>query len=151
MQWDVQTLNKRRLAWGQQTPQTRDSGRGGMASAKTLVAHEGKRIEEVGWCWEHAAQRPLIAHDELISHYGCPSGAHYPSEWRRFKKRAACPPKEGKDHTELCIELSDDAGKRAMPGDCPVASSFTSAPGLKPIQRQQRAYVGDLKLHRQVV
>jgi hypothetical protein len=78
-------------------------------------------------------------------------GAHYPIEWRRFKKRDACAAGTFKDHTELCIELIDDALRRGLPGDCTFDSYFTSAKILNHIQRTQRAYVGDLKLNRKVV
>jgi DDE superfamily endonuclease len=117
VQWDVQTLNDRRLAWLQQVPQTRYSSRGVIAIDNTLVDHEGKLIEDVGWFWDHADERHVIAHDYLISNYVCPSGAHYPIEWRRFKKRDACPEGTFQDHTALCIELIDDAVQRAIPGD----------------------------------
>src|SRR5262245_61432827 len=49
--WDVQTLNDQRLAWLQQAPQTRYSARGVIAIDHTLVMHEGKLIEDVGWFW----------------------------------------------------------------------------------------------------
>jgi SRSO17 transposase len=76
VQWDVKTLHDRRLAWLQQAPQTRDSVRGVIAIDNTLVEHEGKLMEAVGWFWDHADQRHVIAHDYMISHYGCTSGAH---------------------------------------------------------------------------
>jgi uncharacterized protein YndB with AHSA1/START domain len=151
VQWDVQTLNDRRLAWLQQVPQTRYSSRGVIAIDNTLVDHEGKLIEDVGWFWDHADERHVIAHDYLISNYVCPSGAHYPIEWRRFKKRDACPEGTFQDHTALCIELIDDAVQRAIPGDFTFDSYFTSTKVLNYIQSKQRAYVGDLKLNRKVV
>ena len=151
VQWDVTALNDRRLAWLQQAPQTRYSVRGVIAIDNTLVDHEGKLIEDVGWFWDHADERHVIAHDYMISNYVCPSGAHYPIEWRRFKKRDACPAQAFKDHTELCIELIDDALQRGIPGDFTFDSYFTSAKVLNHIQSTQRAYVGDLKLNRKVV
>jgi hypothetical protein len=151
VQWDVQTLNDRRLAWLQQVPQTRYSSRGVIAIDNTLVDHEGKLIEDVGWFWDHADERHVIAHDYLISNYVCPSGAHYPIEWRRFKKRDACPEGTFQDHTALCIELIDDAVQRAIPGDFTFDSYFTSTKVLNHIQSTQRAYVGDVKLNRKVV
>jgi DDE superfamily endonuclease len=151
VQWDVTALNDRRLAWLQQAPQTRYSVRGVIAIDNTLVDHTGKLIEDVGWFWDHADQRHVIAHDYVISNYVCPSKAHYPIEWRRFKKRDACPAQEFKDHTELCMELIDDALKRSIPGDFTFDSYFTSAKVLNHIQSTQRAYVGDLKLNRKVV
>ena len=151
VQWDVQTLNDRRLAWLQQVPQTRYNSRGVIAIDNTLIDHEGKLIEAVGWFWDHADERHVIAHDYLISNYVCPSGAHYPIEWRRFKKRDACPEGTFQDHTALCIELIDDAVQRAIPGDFTFDSYCTSTKVLNHIQSKQRAYVGDLKLNRKVV
>jgi hypothetical protein len=151
VEWDITALNDRRLAWLQQAPQTRYSGRGVIAIDKTLVTHEGKLIEDVGWFWDHADERHVIAHDYLISNYVCPSRAHYPIEWRRFKKRDTCPAQEFKDHTELCIELIEDALKRGIPGAFTFDSYFTSAKVLNHLQSKQAAYVGDLKLNRKVV
>jgi SRSO17 transposase len=76
VEWDVHTLNERRLAWLQQAPQTRYSARGVIAIDNTLVDHEGKLIEDVGWFWDHVDQRHVIAHDYIISNYVCTSGAH---------------------------------------------------------------------------
>jgi DDE superfamily endonuclease len=151
VEWDVTALNNRRLAWLQQAPQTRYSARGVIAIDNTLVDHTGKLIEDVGWFWDHADERHVIAHDYLISNYVCPSKAHYPIEWRRFKKRDACAAQEFKDHTALCIELIDDVLKRGIPGDFTFDSYFTSAKVLNHLQSTQRGYVGDLKLNRKVV
>ena len=149
--WDVQTLNDRRLEWLQRDPKTRYSPRGVIAIDNTLVDHEGKLIEDVGWFWDHADERYVIAHDYLISNYVCPSGAHYPIEWKRFKKHEACAAGEFKDHTQLCIALIDDAVARGIPGDFTFDCYFTSAKVRNHLQSQQRAYVGDLKLNRHVV
>jgi DDE superfamily endonuclease len=149
--WDVQALNDRRLAWLQGDPTTRDSPRGVIAIDNTLVDHAGKLIEDVGWFWDHANERYVIAHDDLISNYVCPSGAHYPIAWRRFKKKDACQKGEFTDHTALCIALINDAITRAIPGDFTFDSYFTSAKVLNHIQSTQRAYVGDLKLNRKLV
>jgi DDE superfamily endonuclease len=151
VQWDVTALNDRRLAWLQQAPRTRYSVRGVIAIDNTLVDHEGKLIDDVGWFWDHADERHVIAHDYMISNYVCLSGAHYPIEWRRFKKRDTCAAKEFKDHTQLCIELIDDALRRGIPGDFTFDSYFTSAKVLNHLQSKQAAYVGDLKLNRKVV
>src|SRR5437870_2633887 len=151
VEWDVTALNDRRLAWLQQAPQTRYSTRGVIAIDNTLVDHTGKLIEDVGWFWDHADERHVIAHDYLISNYVCPSGAHYPIEWKRFKKRDACAAGEFKDHTQLCIALIDDVVARGIPGDFTFDCYFTSAKVLNHIQSTQRAYVGDLKLNRLVV
>jgi hypothetical protein len=151
VEWDVKALNDRRLEWLQGDPNTRYSARGVIAIDNTLVDHTGKLIEDVGWFWDHANDRYVIAHDYLISNYVCPSGAHYPIEWRRFKKRDACAASEFKDHTQLCIELIDDAMTRGIPGAFTFDSYFTSAKVLNHIQGTKRAYVGDMKLNRTVV
>jgi DDE superfamily endonuclease len=151
VEWDVKALNDRRLEWWQGDPKTRYSARGVIAIDNTLVDHTGKLIEDVGWCWDHANERYVIAHDYLISNYVCPSGAHYPIEWRRFQKRAACAASAFKDHTQLGIELIDDAITRGIPGDFTFDSYFTSAKVLNHIQGTKRAYVGDMKLNRTVV
>jgi DDE superfamily endonuclease len=61
--WDVTVLNDRRLVWLQGDPKTRYSARGVIAIDNTLVDHAGKLIEDVGWFWDHANERYLIAHD----------------------------------------------------------------------------------------
>jgi hypothetical protein len=149
--WDVTALHDRRLAWLQEDPTTRDSARGVMALDKTLVDHAGQRIADVGWCWDHANERSVIAHDDLISTDVCPSGAPYPIAWRRFRKKDACPQDECKDHTEWWMELSDDAIARGIPGACAFDSSCTSAKVLHHMQRKPRRDVGDLQVHRNVV
>jgi hypothetical protein len=151
VQWDVTALNDRRLAWLQQAPRTRYSVRGVIAIDNTLVDHEGKLIDDVGWFWDHANERHVIAHDYVISNYVCPSGAHYPIEGRRFKKRDACAAKEFKDHTQWCIELIADALRRGIPGAFTFDRYFTSAKVLNHLQSKQAAYVGDLKLNRKIV
>jgi uncharacterized protein YndB with AHSA1/START domain len=140
--WDVKALNDRRLEWLQHDPKTRYSPRGVIAIANTLVDHAGKLIEDVGWFWDHANERYVIAHDYLISNYVCPSGAHYPIEWRRFRKKDACEQGVCKDHTELCIELINDALARGIPGDFTFDSYFTSAKVLNHIESTKRAYEG---------
>jgi hypothetical protein len=149
--WDTKAFNDRRLEWLQRDPQTRYSSRGVIAIDNTLVDHAGKLIEDVGWFWDHANERYVIAHDDLISNYVCPSGAPYPIEWRRFKTRDACEPNVFKDHTAWCIELIDDAMARGLPGAFTFDSYFTRAKVLNPIESQKRSDVGDLKLNRKVV
>jgi hypothetical protein len=149
--WDVKALNDRRLEWLQGDPKTRYSSRGVIAIDNTLVDHAGKLIEDVGWFWDHANERYVIAHDYMISNYVCVSGAHYPIEWRRFRKKDACQKGAFKDHTELCIELINDAIARNIPGDFTFDSYFTSAKVLNHIESTKRAYVGDLKLNRKLI
>ena len=90
----------------------------------TLIDHDGKTIEDVGYFWDHADKRYLIAHDYLISNYVTPVGHHYPIEFRRFrKKEAEEKEKQGasekktlfKNHTKRAIELIDDAIERNIP------------------------------------
>ena len=149
--WDAKALNDRRLQWLQGDPKPRYSTRGVIAIDNTLVDHAGKLIADVGWCWDHANERSIIAHDYLISHSVCPSGAHYPIAWRRCKKREACAQGECTDHTELCIELINDAIARSIPGDFPFDSSFSSAKVLNHLAHTKRGSVGDLQLNRKVV
>jgi hypothetical protein len=149
--WDVHALNERRLAWLQRDPKTRYSPRGVIAIDNTLVDHSGKVIEDVGWFWDHANERHVMAHDDMISNDVCPSGAHYPIAWRRLKKKNACGAGEFQDHTALCIELIDDGLARSIPGDFTFESSLTHAKVLNHTHEQRRSYVGDLKLNRKVV
>ena len=115
--WDAAALNDRRPAWLQDNPKTCYRPRGVMAIDNTRVDPSGKRIEDVGWLWDPAHQRHVIAHDYLISNYVRPSGGHYPIEWRRFRKKDACAAADFKDHTTRCLEWVDDAPSRDLPGD----------------------------------
>ncbi len=147
--WDVRQLNQRRLDWLQQAPSTRYSAHGVIALDNTLINHEGKLIEDVGWLWDHADQRHVIAHDYLIANYVCTSGKHYPLEFRRFRKEDD-DPATFKNHTLLFKELVDWVIEAQIPGDFTFDCYFTSAEILNHIQQQQRAYVGDLKFNRKV-
>jgi hypothetical protein len=170
--WDPQALNQRRLAWLQRFPDTRYAAQGVIAIDNVLIDHEGKFIEDVGWLWDHAEQRHVIAHDYLLANYVCPSGKHYALEFRRFRKKEECefaqqclatlaggvasaPPAQVrlthfKDHTQLCQELVDWVVAQEIPGDFTLDCYFTSAASLNHIQHQQRGYVGDLKFNRKV-
>ena len=152
--WDVELLNEHRLAWLQGHSSTRYSARGVIAIDNTLVDHSGEMIEDVGWFWDHADRRHLIAHDYVIANYVCTSGKHYPLEFRRFRKRAACaedePASPFKSHTTLFKELADGVVEREIPGDFAFDSYFSSAESLNHIQGHKRGYVGDLKSNRKV-
>jgi len=170
--WDVQALNRRRLEWLQQDPQTRYAASGIIPLDNTLVDHEGKLIEDVGYYWDHAEKRHKIAHDYLIVNYVCPSGKHYALEFRRFRKREDCQAKRAelearpggvaaapaaeqrlatfKSHTELCCELVDWVVGEQIPGTFTFDIYFTNAPVLNHIEGHHRAYVGDLKFNRKV-
>jgi hypothetical protein len=172
VQWDVQELNRQRLAWLQRDASTRYAPSGIIPIDNTLVDHAGKLIEDVGYFWDHAEQRHKIAHDYLIVNYVCPSGKHYALEFRRFRKREDCTASGAeleartggiaaatvdeqrlatfKTHTELCEELVDWVVSEQIPGTFTFDSYFTNAPVLNHVHAQQRAYVGDLKFNRKV-
>jgi hypothetical protein len=170
--WDQQALNLRRLTWLQGFPDTRYAAHGVIPIDNVLIDHEGKFIEDVGWLWDHADQRHVIAHDYVIANYVCPSGKHYALEFRRFRKKedcefarqcleaapgglAAATPEQVrltqfKDHTQLLGELVDWVVAQGIPGDFTFDCYFTSAATLNHIHHHQRGYVGDLKFNRKV-
>jgi hypothetical protein len=156
--WNADQLNARRLEMLQDDPATRYSDRGVIALDDVLVDHDGKLIEDVGWFWDHAEQRHKIAHDYLFANYVCPSGKHYPLEFRRFKKRQQCEAtgESFQDHGVLFRQLIDWVCEREIPGDFTFDSYFSSAENLNHIHQQQnsrgesRAYVGDLKTNRKL-
>lgn len=170
--WDVEELNRQRLAWLQQNAQTRYTPHGVIPIDNTLIDHDGKLIEDVGYFWDHAEERHKVAHDYLIANYVCSSGKHYALEFRRFRKQADCdakraaleqepggfaaaPPAEQrlatfKNHTVLCGELIDWVVEQAIPGAFAFDSYFTNAPICNRLHGHARAYVGDLKFNRKV-
>ena len=150
--WDEQALNERRLAKLQEQPETRYARSGVIPIDDTLIDHDGKLIQDAGKFWDHADQRYLIAQDYLIVNYVCPSGKHYPLEFRRFRKRDACElaGTPFKDHTVLFQELVDWVVARQIPGTFAFDCYFTHADNLNHLQAKQRAYVGDLKTNRKV-
>lgn len=154
--WDVERLNAQRLAWLQDDPTTRYAERGVIAIDDVLIDHDGKLIEDVGWFWDHAEQRHKIAHDWLFANYVCPTGKHYPLEFRRFKKREQCETtgQTFEDHGALFRQLVDWACQRDIPGDFTFDSYFSSAANLNHVHEhknshgESRAYVGALKTNR---
>ena len=170
--WDPKRLNRMRLDWLQKDPSTRYSAQGVIPIDNTLVDHEGKLIEDVGYFWDHADKRHLIAHDYLIADYVCTSGKHYALEFRRFRKEQDCKAKREeldkrpggfaaaseeekrlatfKNHTLLAIELVDWVVDEGIPGDFTFDCYFTSAEVLNHIDARERGYVGDLKFNRRV-
>jgi len=150
--WDAAALNELRLQWLQEDPSTRYGRRGVIPIDNVLIDHDGKRIQDVGWFWDHAEGRYKVAHDYLIADYVCPSGKHYPLEFRRFVKREQCQA-DGtpfRDHNELFRELVDWAVGRGIPGDFAFDCWFTHADNLNHIHGKGRGYVGDLKFNRKV-
>lgn len=156
--WDVESLNERRLAWLQRDSSTRYTDRGVIPIDNVLIDHDGQFIKDVGWFWDHADQRNKIAHDYLIVNYVCSSGKHYPLDFRRFRKREQCEAtgEEFFDHTKLCCQLVDWVCEREIPGDFTFDSYFTNAEILNHIHGKRdrfdrpRGYVGDLKFNRKV-
>jgi hypothetical protein len=151
--WDAPQLNRMRLRWLQQDPATRYSPRGVIPLDNVLINHEGQLIEDVGWFWDHAEDRYQVAHDYLIVHYVCPSGQHYPLEYRRFIKQSQCQERQRafRDHHELFRELVDWCVQEQIPGTFSFDSWFTNAENLNHIHTRHRAYVGDLKFNRKVI
>jgi hypothetical protein len=172
VEWDAGDLNRRRLEWLQLDPSTRYSEQGVIAIDNTLVAHDGKQIEDAGYFWDHADKRNLIAHDLLIANYVCASGKHYPLEFRRFRKKDACEAalkelqgRPGglaaasdeerrrtvfKDHTLLFKELVDWVVEQKIPGEFTFDCYFSSTENLNHIHSRERSYVGDLKFNRKI-
>jgi hypothetical protein len=156
--WDVDELNAARLELLQEDSATRYSDRGVIAIDDVLIDHDGQLIDDVGWFWDHAEQRSKIAHDYLFANYVCPSGKHYPLEFRRFKKREQCEATGElfENHDALFQQLVDWVCERKIPGDFTFDSYFSSAANLNHIHQQQnergesRAYVGDLKTNRKL-
>jgi hypothetical protein len=156
--WDVEALNARRLELLQEAPETRYARHGVIALDDVLIDHDGKLIEDVGWYWDHAEQRHKIAHDYLFANYVCPSGKHYPLDFRRFKKREQCAAtgETFEDHGVLFRQLVDWVSARNIPGDFAFDSYFSSAENLNHIHAQRdergdpRGYVGDLKINRKL-
>lgn len=151
-QWDEKRMNDVRLESLQKDPATRYSAQGVIAIDNVLVAHDGKLIEDVGYFWDHADQRYLIAHDYLIAGYVCTSGKHYPLEFRRFRKKEQCKEahQQFKDHTRLFMELVDWVVAKRIPGDFTFDCYFTNVEILNHIEEKKRGYVGDVKFNRKV-
>lgn len=170
--WDARKLYDARLADLQADPTTRYSEQGTIPIDNTLIDHEGKLIEDVGYFWDHADKRHLIAHDYLIVNYVCSSGKHYALEFRRFRKKEDCQQYREylesqpggfaaanaeqqqqatfKNHTQLCNELVDWVIGRNIPGDFTFDIYFTNPEVLNHINSKERNYVGDLKFNRKV-
>jgi hypothetical protein len=150
--WDVERINAHRLEWLQQDPSTRYRQDGVIAIDNTLIDHDGKLIEDVGYFWDHADKRHLIAHDYLFANYVNPSGKHYPLDFRRFRKREQCNDEHPfKNHTDLAKELIDWVVAENIPGDFTFDSYFTNAPIINHIHAKGRSYIGDLKANRVIV
>jgi hypothetical protein len=156
--WDIAALNQRRLDLLQDDPSTRYSDQGIIPLDNTLIGHHGELIEDVGWFWDHAEQRYLIAHDYIFLNSVCTNGKHFPLDFRRFQKKDHCASLKIPflDHTVLSQELIDWACEQNIPGTFAFDSYFTNAPILNHIHGkhqadgQPRGYVGSLKFNRKL-
>jgi len=156
--WDEEAINERRLELMQRDEATRYSDQGVIAIDDVLIDHDGKRIDDVGWFWDHAEDRYKIAHDYLFINYVCPNGKHYPLEFRLFKKREQCEVtgKVFQDHGVLFRQLIDWNCDREIPGIFTWDSYFSGAENLNYVHGkrdrfgQPRGYVGDLKMNRKI-
>jgi hypothetical protein len=156
--WDVQAVNERRLKLLQEDLATRYHQHGVIAIDNVLIDHDGQLIEDAGWFWDHAEERHKIAHDNLIANYVCSSGAHYPLEFRRFKKREQCEAtgQAFENHGVLFRQLVDWVVAHDIPGDFAFDCYFTNAENMNHIHGKTdrdgrpRGYVGDLKTNRKV-
>jgi hypothetical protein len=150
--WEVERINAHRLEWLQHDPTTRYRHDGVIAIDNTLIDHDGKLIDDVGYFWDHADKRHLIAHDYLFANYVNPSGKHYPLDFRRFRKREqSSDDRPFKNHTDLAKELIDWVVAEQIPGDFTFDSYFTNAPIINHIHAHGRSYIGDLKANRTIV
>lgn len=61
--WQPDCINAHRLEWMQQDPSTRYRQDGVIAIDNTLIDHDGKLIDDVGYVWDHADKRHRIAQD----------------------------------------------------------------------------------------
>jgi DDE superfamily endonuclease len=156
--WDVETLNERRLQTLQKDPATRYSNQGVIAIDNTLIDRDGLLIPDSGYYWDHAEERNKIAQDYLFANYVCTSGKHYPLEFRLFRKQEISEAlnEPFRNHTVLCCDLIDWVCERRIPGDFTMDSYFTNAETLNHIHGKtdesgrSRGYVGDLKSNRKL-
>lgn len=153
VEWDEEAFNRERLDWLQKSPDTGYSAQGVIAIDNTLIDHDGKYIDDVGYFWDHAEQRHKIAHDYIIANYVCTSGKHYPLEFYRFVKKEHCEEQgiEFVNHNQFVRWLIDWVVEKEIPGHFTFDSYFTSAENLNHIHSHQRTYVGDLKCNRKLI
>ena len=150
--WDPERLNQQRLEWLQADPTTRYRQDGVIAIDNTLIDHDGKLIEDVGYYWDHAEHRHVIAHDYLFANYVNPSGKHFPLDFRRFRKREQCEDAHPfASHTDLVKDMIDWVVAEDIPGNFTFDSYFTNAPVMNHIQHHDRGYIGDLKFNRVII
>jgi len=137
--WEPDRLNDHRLEWLQHDPTTCYRQDSVIPIDNTLIDHDGKLIEDVGYFWDHAEVRHLIAHDYLFITYVNPSGKHYPLALRSFRKREQCDDTHPfQSHTDLTKHLIDWVVAEGIPGDFTFDSYFTNGPIMNHFQRHNR-------------
>ena len=158
VEWDEQALNEKRLAGtakGFQHPVQRPGRHRHRRRADRPRRPNDRRR---GLLLGPRRTTNKIAHDYMFANYVCPSGKHYPLEFRRFKKRAQCEAtgETFEDHTKLFCQLIDWVCEHGIPGDFTFDSYFTNAENLNHIHAKKdrfdrpRGYVGDLKQNRKI-
>ena len=154
--WDEKELNEKRITLLIDRGNLKVHPRGVLALDNVLIDHDGKLIEDAGWFWGHSEDRYKIAHDYLFVNYVNPDGAHYPLDFRRFKKKAHCEEEKVKfvNHTELFIALVDQTHEKKLWGAFTFDSYFCGGEILNHINSlrddrgEVRPYVCDLKSNR---
>jgi len=158
--WDHEELNTARIIWLQQSEDTKFHQNGIIALDDVLIEKTGKHIEDVGYLYDHAQKRTILAHDVLFANYLDPkSGKHYPLDFRRFKKEDQCESEEVafKKQTELFRELVGWCHDCCIPGTFVFDSHYSSKENLNYINSlktedgKSRAYVGDLMSNRIII
>ena len=158
--WDHEELNAARIIWLQQFEDTKFHQNGIIALDDVLIEKTGKHIEDVGYMYDHAQKRTILAHDVLFANdVDSKSGKHYPLDFRRFKKEDQCEAEEVvfKKQTELFRELVGWCHDCCIPGTFVFDSHYSSKENLNSINSLKnedgtsRAYVGDLMSNRIIV
>jgi hypothetical protein len=109
---DVSRLNARRLALLQKDSTTRRTPQGTLPRDTPLLDHDGKLSDAGGWCWHHADQRHLIAHDDRSINDGCASAKHYPLAFRRFRKGETCEVAQAQQTTQALTSAANATAQR---------------------------------------
>lgn len=160
VEWDHEELNAARINWLQESEDTRFCQNGIIALDDVLLEKSGKSIDDVGYMYDHAQKRTILAHDILFVNYVNPnSGKHYPLDFRRFKKEDQCESEEVdfQKQTELFRELVGWCHENGIPGTYVFDSHYSSKEDLNYINSLKNddgtscAYVGDIMSNRIIV
>ena len=118
VEWDHEELNASRINWLQNNDTTCFHKNGIIALDDVLIEKAGSHIDDVGYMYDHAQGRTILAHDLLFANYVDPnSGKHYPLDFRRFKKESQCAEEEVdfKKQTELFRKLVSWCNDNSIP------------------------------------